>query len=79
MVVTFKALLNERRQKADGTYPLVIRIAADRKLREIPLSIYLRPKDWDKRNSRVKPNHPNASLITQKIIQPLEPYQNENA
>lgn len=41
MIVTFKAFLDERHQKADSTYPLKIRITIDRKNKEIPLKIYL--------------------------------------
>jgi len=75
MVVTFKALLDERRQKDDGTYPLKVRVTVDRKHKEIPLSIYLRQKEWDKNNNRVKPSHPNAKLISQKVTQALSKLQ----
>ena len=71
MVVTFKALLDERRQKDDGTYPLKVRVTVDRKHKEIPLTVYLRQKEWDKNNNRVKPSYPNANLITQKITTAL--------
>lgn len=52
MIVTFKAFLDERHQKADSTYPLKIRITGNRKLKEIPLSIYLKGNEWDKKNNR---------------------------
>jgi hypothetical protein len=75
MVTTFKAFLNERRQKSDGTYPLIIRITADRKQKEMPLNIFLYEGDWDKKYNRVKPTHPNARLIATKINQTLNDLQ----
>jgi integrase/recombinase XerD len=75
MVTTFKAFLNERRQKSDGTYPLIIRITADRKHKEIPLNIYLKKEEWDKKNNRVILTHQNAKLITHKINQTLNDLQ----
>ena len=75
MIVTFKAFLNERRQKTDGTFPLVLRITANRDKKELPLNIFLQAKEWDKNNNKIKPNHPNARLINQKISQTLNEIQ----
>jgi integrase/recombinase XerD len=75
MVVTSKVFLDERRQKADNTYPLKIRITVDRKHKEVSLSIYLLKEQWDSANNRVKPNHPNAKLITMKINKELNDIQ----
>ena len=75
MVVTFKTILDERRQKNDLTYPVRIRVNVERKQREIPLHIYLQAKEWDKKNNRVKPTHPNANLITQKITTAISKLQ----
>jgi len=71
MIVTFKAFLDDRHQKADSTYPLKIRITGSRKQKEIPLNIYLKKDEWDKRNNRVILTHPNCQLITLKINQNL--------
>jgi len=75
MVTTFKAILNERRQRSDNTYPVIIRVTVDRKKKEIPINTFLHTKDWDNKNSRVKPTHPNAGLITQKVTQALSKLQ----
>ena len=75
MIVTLKAFLNERHQKADSTYPLKIRITGNRKHKEIPLNIYLKENEWDKRNNRVILTHPNAKLITEKVNQTLNDLQ----
>lgn len=75
MIVTFKAFLDERHQKADSTYSLKIRITGNRKQKEIPLNIFLKKDEWDKRNNRVILTHPNSQLITQKINQNLNDLQ----
>ena len=75
MIVTFKAFLDERHQKADTTYPLKIRITGNRKQKEIPLSVYLKENEWDKGNNRVTLSHPNFKLITLKINQTLSDLQ----
>ena len=71
MVVTCKVFLDERRQKTDKTYPLKIRITVDRKHKEVSLNIFLLKEQWDDVNTRVKPSHPNAKLITMKINKEL--------
>ena len=75
MVITFKAFMNERRQKKDGTYPIVLRVTVDRKLKEIPLNIYLHQGEWDQGKNRVRPTHPNAKLIAQKVTSALSKLQ----
>jgi len=75
MIVTFRAFLDMRWQKNDSTYPLKIRITRNRKHKEIPLNIYLKKDEWDKRNNRVILTHLNSKLITLKINQTLNDLQ----
>jgi integrase/recombinase XerD len=75
MIVTSKVFLDTRRQKADKTFPLKIRITVDRKHKEAALGIYLLSQDWDDENNRVKPSHPNAKLIALRISQAVSEVQ----
>jgi integrase len=60
-----------KNKKADGTYPLVIRITKDRKTSYISLGHHLDLKDWDSKTHKVKKSHPNSTrlnnLISKKI------------
>ncbi|MBS1585483.1 MAG: site-specific integrase [Bacteroidetes bacterium] len=75
MVVTTKVFLDERHQKTDKTYPLKIRITVNRKHKEQSLGIFLLKEQWDSDNSRVKPSHPNAKLISLAITKKLNEVQ----
>jgi len=54
MSLTTKILLNNTRQKNDGTYPLIIRLTYNRKVINIPLGYSLLEKDWDAKHQRIK-------------------------
>lgn len=75
MAVTFKAFLDERRKKMDGTYPLKIRVTIDGKHKEIGLNVDLQKKDWNGKYQLVKDTHPNSKLIQLKISKALNTIQ----
>lgn len=47
-------VLDTRVKKADGTFPLILRIVHNRKSSQIPLGISLHPKDWDEEQHLIK-------------------------
>jgi integrase/recombinase XerD len=75
MVVTHNVFLDMRRDRADQIYLLKIRVTVNRKSKEISLNTYLNKNDWDAKHDRVKPAHPNAKLITQKLTTALNKLQ----
>jgi len=58
-------------QKADGTYPLVIRITKDRKTSFIALGHHLQLSEWDEKNQRVKKSYPNSARLNNMIAKKL--------
>ncbi|MEM9833542.1 MAG: site-specific integrase [Bacteroidota bacterium] len=54
MATNIKLLLDTRRARKDGSYPLVMRVIRDRKSINISLGYSLREKDWDSKNEKVK-------------------------
>ena len=44
-MATLKLVLDKRRKRTDGTYPLVIRLSHQSKTRDIGLGIKLKPKE----------------------------------
>lgn len=57
-------LLDQRRQKKDKTYPLILRIIHDRKSISIPLGYSLLEKDWNERTGTIKKTSKIVSNIT---------------
>lgn len=60
-----------KNKRADGTYPLVIRIIKDRKTSFISTGHHIKLDDWDDKRNRVKKSHPNAArlnnLVSKKV------------
>nr|WKN34384.1 site-specific integrase [Tunicatimonas sp. TK19036] len=54
MATNIKLLLDTRRARKDGSYPLVMRVIHDRKSINISLGYSLQSKDWDAKNERLK-------------------------
>jgi integrase/recombinase XerD len=69
MAVVKIILRNE--EKADGTYPLAIRITKDRKSSYIYLEHSIKPEQWDKKNQQVKKSHPNSVRLNNYLIKKL--------
>ncbi len=56
MATNIKILLDKRRAKQDGSYPLVMRVIHERRSTNIPLGYSLQEKDWDEQQERLKPS-----------------------
>lgn len=68
-MVTYKILLDERRLKSDGTYPVIIRVTSDRKVSTINAGAYIRKEHWDNKSSSVKSIQTNSPLLNKKITE----------
>ncbi len=69
-MATFKVVLETRRKRKNGSFPLVIRIFTDRTYRTVNLKVYLMEDEFDEATQRVV-KHPNRREINQKITQNL--------
>jgi integrase/recombinase XerD len=56
--------LDERREKKDGTYPLVMRLGHNKRTTTIPLDISLPKKDWDDDLRKVKNSYKGVNSVT---------------
>lgn len=56
--------LDLRRQKKDGSFPLVLRLGHKQKTTAIALKINLHEKDWDAKNRQVRKTYKGAESIT---------------
>lgn len=66
-MASLKIVLDKRRQKADKTYPLIIRVTNKSKSRSIPLNTSLLSTDWDEKLQVVLKSNPNYKLINHNI------------
>lgn len=69
-MATLKVVLRKE-EKADGTYPLAIRITKDRKSSYIYLEYSIKPSDWDEKAQRVKKTHPNSARLNNFLLKKL--------
>lgn len=68
-MVTYKILLDERRVKSDGTYPVIIRVTCNRQVRTINSGTNIQRENWDMKCASVKGSYPNAQLINRKTTE----------
>lgn len=63
--------LDTRRQKKDGTYPLVMRLGHNARTTSIPIGISISEKDWDEESRTIKKSYGGVSSIVRinNIIQ----------
>lgn len=57
-MATTKLVLDQRRIKQDGTYPLLIRVTHQRKILPIQLGVSIPKSDWNSKSSTIKPSCP---------------------
>lgn len=74
---THKVMLDKRRQRKDGTFPLIVRIFNGRKFKDINLKSPLINSQFDEVNQKVNSKHPNYKLLNQKIKQIMLEVQTE--
>ena len=63
MRTSVSLLLDVRRAKSDGTYPLILRIIHNRTISQIVLGIYLLPKDWNEEKRIIKTSYQGTESI----------------
>jgi integrase/recombinase XerD len=68
-MVTYKVLLDERRIKSDGTYPIIIRITCNRQVCTINSGANIQKEYWDIKGANVKSSYANAQLINRKVTE----------
>ena len=68
-MVTYKVLLDERRMKSDGTYPVIIRVTCNRQVCTINSGANIQKEYWDIKSANVKSTYANAQLINRKITE----------
>lgn len=66
-MVHIRIILDVRRAKIDGTYPLYIRITEVKKVLHLPMGFSLLKEEWDTEASKVLNSHPNANRINASI------------
>lgn len=59
-----KVSLDTRRAKADGTYPLILRLTHERKTTSIKTGIHLKKEDWDENSLVVKKSYKGTINVT---------------
>lgn len=70
-MASIKILLWKHDKKKDDTFPIALRITKNRKTRYIFTGKYIREKDWDVLNSKVKKSHPNSARLNNFLIAKL--------
>lgn len=66
-MATTKVLLDKRRARKNGTYPLVVRVFTGKKFKDINLKTPLLESYFDSKAQKVTNKHPNQKVINQKI------------
>ena len=69
-MASIKIVLREK-QKANGLFPLAIRITKDRKSSFIHLEYDLQKSHWDATTQRVKKSHPNSQRLNNFLLKKL--------
>ncbi|MDB5227807.1 MAG: site-specific integrase [Bacteroidota bacterium] len=64
MTTSVTLLLDNRRAKADGTYPLIVRIIHNRSIAQITLGTYLLEKDWNEEKRVIKTSFKGTESVT---------------
>lgn len=70
-MASIKLLLWKHDKKKNETFPIAIRITKDRKTRYIFTGKYIKEKDWDPKNSKVKKSYPNSTYLNNFLISKL--------
>jgi len=60
-------VLDSRRIKKDGTYPISIRIYANSRVKYISLKLSVKNSEWDAQKGHIKPSHPSCEQLNHLI------------
>ena len=66
-MVQLNLVLDTRRIKSDGTYPVIYRISNFKKIYTIPSGISISKIHWDDKKRQVSHDCPNASRLNLKL------------
>ncbi len=77
MVSSIKVILDQRRSKNDGSYPISFQICFQRKTRTRSSKIYVRSEDWDDSKKEIKKSHPHSKQLNQKLNKMFADIQSE--
>ena len=76
-MVTVKIILETRKPKKDGTYPLYLQICFQRKTTTRSTKIAISERNWDDEKKEIKRSHPGAKLLNQKLKKMFADLQSE--
>ena len=68
-MTTLAIVLKKNKPKANGEYPLYLRITKNRKSKFISLKTYLQSDQWDEAKQKVKSKHPNSARLNHFLSQ----------
>lgn len=66
-MIKLNLVLDKRRAKRDGTFPLVLRVSCNRQVRDIPTGFSSSLNYWDAKSSRLLKTHPQFSYLDTKL------------
>jgi integrase/recombinase XerD len=58
-----RLVLDERRIKKDGTYPLAVRVTHNRQTATFPVGLSVKKEHWDAQNATLKKTHPHFKRL----------------
>src|SRR5690606_9508323 len=64
MDTSIKISLDKRRQKKDGSYPIILRLSHFRKTTSINLGLSISEEFWDDKNERIKKSYKGTSSVS---------------
>ncbi len=69
IMVYYKVVLDNRRPKADGIYPVVIRLTFNRKMTTFSSGVRIHENQWNGKVSQVFPSNANFQLLNKRITE----------
>jgi len=76
-MVSIKLILDKRKAKSDGSYPIYFQICHNRKTTTRSTKIYLNEKDWDDSKKLILKSHPLYKTLNAKLIKDLADLQSQ--
>jgi len=70
-------IILRKEEKADGTFPLAIRITKNRKSSYVYLDHSIKPDQWDKQAQKVKRTHPSHVRLNNYLLKKLSEASNK--
>lgn len=77
IMVSIKLILDKRKVKSDGSYPIYFQICHNRKTTTRSTKIYLNEKDWDDSKKLILKSHPLYKTLNAKLIKDLADLQSQ--